>query len=171
MKIAPTAEDKWRGVWRFALWLGRAEESDDHLLFLQGTVQRHRCIRRLSLADARRWDGEAVRALRVTPWRLKQAELGDEGRVVQPIGATDSAEASAGRILPLSQRPLTPGCAACARMGQHHGFHHSADCRRRRQAWLDQQLGPPHAELLPEVGARDDPGGGGGQPVEQVRRR
>ena len=82
VKIAPTAEDKWRGVWRFALWLGRAEESDDHLLFLQGTMQRHRCIRRLLLADARRLDGEAVRALRVTPWRLKQAELGDEGRVV-----------------------------------------------------------------------------------------
>ena len=56
-----------------------------------------------------------------------------------------------GHILLLRKKPLTPGCAGCAHVGQpSHGFRHSVECRAATRRWLDRQLGPPEA-VEPEI--------------------
>jgi len=136
---------KWISRWWEATWLGKTENSDGHLVLAEMEVKHVRCVRRFEANDPRRWQPEDVLSMTVTPWCSKEA----------PGGAASSAPA-----LPLSrqpvqgirQRPLTPGCAACARTGQpSHGFRHSVDCRRKRDAWLASQLGPPTLEDAPLV--------------------
>ena len=89
--------------------------------------------------------------MRVTPWNLK--EIPDNE---QPTAALDRPQTTVmvrgGHILPLRQKPLTPGRAGCAHVGQpSHGFRHSVECRTAKKRWLYRQLGPPEA-VEPEIG-------------------
>ena len=133
---------KWDSRWRLGIWLGKTEISDEHLLFADGEVSHHRVVRRFSAGDPRRWMTEEIQAMRVTPWNLK--EIPEE----QPAAVLDKPQTTmkvrGGHILPLRKKPLTPGCAGCAHVGQpSHGFRHSVECRAAKRSWLDRQLGPP----------------------------
>ena len=130
-----------------------------------GKVGEFRTMRRLALTDPRRWDKDVVKDLNVTPWRLQDPEVRAQAAaattrepsranligfwLLTPAAATARAE----RIVPLRQRPSTPGCAACAKRGlPNHGFRHSVECKRRKQNWLETRLGPPvvvDADLVP----------------------
>ena len=168
----PGAEDrgagrsKWQTRWTQGLWLGRSEDSDAHIVYVDGRVGEYHTVRRMAETDPRRWDSDMVKTLNVTPWRLQDAEVRAEAaassstrqpplKYTLPGGATmSSSSAAAGteQIVPMRLRPLTPGCAACAKRGQaSHGMRHSMECKRRKTSWLETQLGPPKFEDVPMV--------------------
>jgi hypothetical protein len=95
-------------------------------------------------SDPMKWDGLSLENIRATPWMLKAAPQLDQQ--VDPA-SSDGVR----RILPMSLRPLTPGCAACAHRGvAGHGHRHSVECQRRRTDWLSRQVEPPLADATPE---------------------
>ena len=114
---------KWQTRWVQGAWLGRAEESDAHLVYVDGRVGEHLTIRRVVEADPRRWDHDVLLSLAVTPWRLQDVEkrtrsaAESTGRMLPGGGLMSSAAtmARAERIIPLRLRPSTPGCAACSK--------------------------------------------------------
>ncbi len=145
-----TGRSKWQTRWIQGVWLGRAEDSDTHIVYDDGKVGEHRTIRRFAVTDPRRWGRDAVKNLTVTPWRLQDTEIRAQAAVAMTrepsranlVGAglmtPAAAAARAERVVPLKQRPSTPGCAACSKRGQPgHGFRHSVECHRRRQTWLE----------------------------------
>ena len=169
----PGAEDrgagrsKWQTRWTQGLWLGRSEDSDAHIVYVDGRVGEYHTVRRMAETDPRRWDSDTVRTLNVTPWRLQDAEVRADAaaststrqtmRYTLPgEAAMPSLSATAGteQIVPMRLRPLTPGCAACAKRGQaSHGMRHSIECKRRKTSWLETQLGPPKLEDVPMIAA------------------
>ena len=66
---------KWQTRWVQGVWLGRAEDSDSHIVYNDGKVGEFKTIRRFALTDPRRWDKDIVKDLTVTPWHLQDPEV------------------------------------------------------------------------------------------------
>ena len=157
------------------MWLGSSEDSDAHIVYVDGRVGEHHTIRRLAENDPRRWDLDTVRNLTMTPWRLQDVEVRAQAaaatskettRFSMPSGAMMTPAAVDFRAEQIVLRPSTPGCAACAKRGlPSHGFRHSVECKRRRHSWLETQLGPPQVEDVPMVPAEVE------IPVRPTRQR
>ena len=68
----PGAEDrgagrsKWQTRWTQGLWLGRSEDSDAHIVYVDGRIGEYHTGRRMAEADPRRWDSDMVKTLNVT---------------------------------------------------------------------------------------------------------
>ena len=155
---------KWQTRWTQGVWLGRTEDSDANIVYHDGKVSEFRTIRRVAASDPRRWEPETIQSLTVTPWKLEDRDVLAEAAVAKQeqhlaktvSSSTPSSVEQAKKIIPLRARPLTPGCSACARQGHFgHGFRHSVECQRRKQAWLQTQIGPPVVEAPLEVAAPD----------------
>ncbi len=58
---------KWQSRWTHGLWLGRSEDSDAHIVYVDGRVAEYHAVRRMTETDPRRWDVETVKTLNVTP--------------------------------------------------------------------------------------------------------
>ena len=136
----------------WCVWLGKTELSDEHLLYSSGEITHHRTIRRFAETDPRRWQKESILDMKVTPWATKETNRGEQDTAQGAdldaglrLGGTTLGQKS--HILPLRQRPQTPGCAACARTGQpSHGFRHSVKCREEMRQWLDNRW--DHREFM-----------------------
>lgn len=93
-----------------------------------------------------------------------------------PVGAGASFNQARG------DRPCTPGCSACAAKGTPgHGYHHSMQCRRNFQKWLEQQQrpdppAPPSAPTAPAAVASSfqpskHPASGVGEQIARPTKR
>ena len=136
---------KWSGRWAFALWIGRSEESNEHVCLHPDRLARHRVVRRLPAEDSRRWSADLLDAVRVLPWDMQNVKDNIvetrpltymrgprevEEQVRQQI-LGDLPQAAAERSQAGLRRPFTPSCSACRAMGtQQRGYHHSIPCRR-----------------------------------------
>ena len=71
--------------WRRGIWLGKTDESDEHLVSVQGQVERLRTVRRLLEG---RWCASELKALRATPRLPKPGHEveGDGGETGHPVG-------------------------------------------------------------------------------------
>ena len=77
-------------------------------------VTTHRCIRMQMDGDARKWESLVVQNLKVTPWKLMVLE--SESRALQQQRQLVRVVPKQAAIVPLRQRPLTPGCSACSKL-------------------------------------------------------
>ena len=149
----PKHSSKFRDRWIVGTWLGKAEDTDEHLIAAEGGVQRHRTIRRFPAVDPRRWNAARIRALTAAPWDARatrpagpsgsSGSSGGGGAGAQPL--TGQALVKDARGMSVASRSLegfhgTAGCAACSRRGEFaHGFHHSLVCRQRKLDWARRQ--------------------------------
>ena len=62
---------RFRPRWTTGTWIGRTDESEEHLLVVNGKLVRYRTVRRHAEADSRRWIGKALLDLKILPWSLE----------------------------------------------------------------------------------------------------
>ena len=76
---------KFADRWKRGVWLGKTDSSDEHLVSVDGQVERYRTVRRLF--DGR-WSGQELKALRATPRMPKpgQEEEGDKAEADRLMG-------------------------------------------------------------------------------------
>ena len=85
--------------WRRGIWLGKTDESDEHLVAVDGQVGRYRTVRRLLEG---RWCGEELKRLRATP-RTPHPGTEEEGGSVE--GGHPMASMAPGGAGPHGERP------------------------------------------------------------------
>jgi len=139
---------KWDCRWDDSVWLGRVEESYEHLLWTNDTVVHRRSVRRRAAGDAGRWQVSLIRAVSKTPWDLLSERSAGLVRPVPritagsvPPGVTEpehlclgvqrQLQESPAAMTPLAKRdrPKTAGCSGCYNRGkQSRGYHHSMEC-------------------------------------------
>jgi len=93
----PKRSSKFRDRWMIATWLGKAEDSDEHIVVSKIGVTRHRTLRRLPELDPQRWSPSEVVEMTAVPWDVKSqkptlGQLKDDqgelkGSVARPSGA------------------------------------------------------------------------------------
>ena len=130
------AFSKWNSRWSSGIWSGREERNDEHLVLVDGRLQRFRCVRRVPAAHANlRWQEEKILG-------ISQHVYEQKGSTTKPL---DQDGPRAKNYVPVAkvgrEFEPTPGCSACARKGQYaHGFHHSLACRHLREEWQHREL-------------------------------
>jgi hypothetical protein len=75
---------KFENRWEPGTWFGKAEESDEHLVAVNGSVGKYRTLRRLTDGQ---WDAAGVLGLTVTPSRPRL----DPAPELPPAGAEPAA--------------------------------------------------------------------------------
>ena len=143
MVLDPCETSKLQNRWLEGIWLGKAEESDEHYEAGNNEIGRYRSLRRYADQDSRAWDAQAVPRLTATPWEPKGIE-----RKTLPTPTAPE------RVVSKKEFPPKPGCSACAKRGQaSHGFRHSKGCKERFGTWLAAQSGAGGAEAAGTGGA------------------
>ena len=138
--VSDAKRDKFKSRWLSGMWLGRLDISDEHLVYDVGSksIKRFRTIRRHS-SDVMRWSyAEHITNITLTPWLLK-VEGGATGSTVpwsRPglVPAAKAADVPEEQQKPVGKDP-TPGCLACSHA---HGYHHSAACKKRKGAMMEE---------------------------------
>ena len=74
MVLDPCETSKLQNRWLEGIWLGKAEESDEHYVAVNNEIGRYRSLRRHADQDSRAWDAQAVLRLTATPWEPKGIE-------------------------------------------------------------------------------------------------
>eukprot|EP00974_Lingulodinium_polyedra_P085023 8230444-Lingulodinium_polyedra.AAC.1 len=74
----PKRASKFRDRWVVGTWIGKAEDSDEHIVITTEGVARYRTIRRFPETDGRRWSALAVKDIVAVPWAPK-AKVVQEG--------------------------------------------------------------------------------------------
>ena len=102
--------------WRTALWLGKTNRSDEHLLYFKGEVKPARSIRRKE--QAKRWSKKLLEEVTATPWMPKPK-----------AGTAETANRPARYITKalIAQHGPTVGCAGCV----GRATFHTPECRER----------------------------------------
>ena len=101
---------KFADRWKRGVWLGKTDSSDEHLVSVDGQVERYRTERRL--VDGR-WSAQELKALRATP------------RMPKPGQEEEGDKAEAGRLM---GSPAPPGAAAVgARYAKQPGPKNNCD--------------------------------------------
>ncbi len=128
---------KLEARWTRGVWLGRATESDEHIVGTAQGVMRTRSVRPRILEE--QWDKTVFLAMQGVPWDIKQEKsAGSVSVTVVAVPVTGIHEQE--KILKPSQLFLrqfweakgkTESCPACTRGGQ--GVHHSRVCCKERQ--------------------------------------
>jgi hypothetical protein len=132
----PRRAPKFEPRWSVGTWLGKVEESDEHLVHTKGALARFRSVRRYPREDVRKWSAPAIALVMCTPWNL---------RAVTPLESTSCVgkpqlKGPEGSHRAMRSFPGTVGCSACAQKGHNiSGWHHTAACKRARNEWLTMQ--------------------------------
>ena len=121
----PRHISKLSSRWSVGVWLGKTDESNEHLVCLGGQIGRFRTVRRYAVEDRKRWSLDAVEHVNVLPWSLSGRPTAPE-RPLPNLNRASQMPGPSGASVAVRTFPATPGCAACSRKGQYaHGFHHS----------------------------------------------
>lgn len=173
---APT-QPKLEPRWQRGLWLGRKEDSDEHLV---GTVEGVEAGRSCKVMEGANLE-ELMKEMRWTPWNPRAMGVATEESVpMEPkllvkLGTTYEAPASrrkAARELQAFHAKCgrTTGCSAC--MYGPDGRSHSVACKARRRAWIDEGQPAPTMELQEEeTGEAADMDIDGAEAEAQRKRR
>jgi hypothetical protein len=126
---------KFSNRWAHGVWIGKAEETDEHLVLGNNKVLRYRTVHRLTPEQS--WTASAeLKATTTTPQPPtggSQAGQPEQERRGEPgpgtTGTAPGGEAASGSG---TQWQGTPGCQGCLK---RHGCHHKVACKARRAKW------------------------------------
>ena len=123
--------------WRTAIWLGKSDRSDEHIIGLENGAVLARSVRRK--VEGKRWDKRALEMVTGTPWNPRPGEV-----VARPRYIT--------RALVERYGP-TEDCGACFRKSQQH----TERCRARCELLFAGEEGPVEARPQEGQPAPPDP--------------
>ena len=108
--------------WRTAIWLGKSDRSDEHVIGLQNGAVLARSVRRK--VEGKRWNERALKMVTGTPWNLRPGEVVARRRYI--------TRAFVDRDGP------TEDCGACERVSstQNDVGHDLISCAQKRTAQL-----------------------------------
>ena len=128
--------------WHSGVWVGRATNTDEHLVLTEAGVLRCRSVRRRD--EEQRYDAQLLATVQGLPWDPRassplsrgSSSSGFPAPVPGASGGTEGKKTEAQRTMAGFHAACgpTPNCQACH--GQRK-FHHTVECNRRRQAWMD----------------------------------
>ena len=111
-KLPKTADlTKLDDRWRTAIWLGKLDRSDEHIIGLETGAVLARSVRRM--VEGKRWKEKALKMVTGTPWNPRPGEVVVRRRYIT-------------RLL-IERYGPTEDCSECFRKSQHH----SERCRAR----------------------------------------
>ena len=123
--------------WRTAIWLGKSDRSDEHIIGLDTGAVLARSVRRK--AEGKRWNERALKMVTGTPWNPSSGEVVARRRYIT-------------RALVERYDP-TEDCGACFRKSQQH----TERGRARLDLLLAGEDGPVEARAQEEQSAPLDP--------------
>ena len=144
LETLSTRVSKLRTRWLSGVWLGRASNTDEHLVLLDGgcEVRRFRQIKPAP-SEFARWNSRHLLAsCCVTPWRMKvvtpalPSAVTDEKTLSAPPGLDRVVVSRHGFV-------KTPGCSGCFPPGGRSGFRHNVECQQRRGKSTDDMPTSP----------------------------
>ena len=115
---------KLDGRWRTAIWLGKSDRSDEHIIGLENGAVLARSVRRK--VEGKRWDERALKMVSGTPWNPRPGEV---------VGRRYSTRALVERYGP------TEDCGVRFRKSQQH----TERCRARFELLCAGEDGPAEA--------------------------
>ena len=96
----PRHASKLASRWTLGLWVGKTEESDEHLLSVDNVIGRYRSVRRLAVEDAKKWNVTTTRRLKVALGHSRSSSCPRGTDVDQTLtGAAYPARGSGARVL------------------------------------------------------------------------
>ena len=125
-KLPKTADlTKLDDRWRTAIWLGKSDRSDEHIIGLENGAVLARSVRRK--VEGKRWNERALKMATGTPWNPRPGEVVARRRYIT-------------RALVERYGP-TEDCGACFRKSQQH----TERCRARFDLLCAGEDGPVEA--------------------------
>ena len=119
-KVPKTADlTKLDDRWRTAIWLGKSDRSDEHIIGLETGAVLARSVRRK--VEGKCWNERVLKMVTGTPWNPRPGEVVVSRRYVT-------------RALVERYSP-TEDCGACFRKSQQH-WHDSSSCANKRMGQL-----------------------------------
>ena len=123
--------------WRTAIWLGKSDRNDEHIIGVDSGAVLARSVRRK--AEGKRWSERALKLVSGTPWNPRPGEVVMRRRYI-----TRALVERYGR---------TEDCGACFRKSQQH----SERCRARFERLCAGEDGPVEARAQEVTQAPSDP--------------
>ena len=99
--------------WIKGLWVGRSNESDEHIVLSKEGADTYRTVKRFS-QESDRWDRSVLDEVKGLPW--------DKKGITQQV--------SDGGMPGMRKMTKTPGCPGCEKGRTHH---HTVKCQERRR--------------------------------------
>ena len=123
--------------WRTAIWLGKSDRSDEHIIGVDTGAVLARSVRRK--AEGKRWHERALKMVTGTPWNPRPGEVVTRRRYIT-------------RAL-VERYGSTEDCRACFRRSQQH----SERCRARFELLCAGEDGPVEVRAQEGMQAPSDP--------------
>ena len=122
------------------MWLGRATESDEHIVGTAQGVYTARSVRAKN--DQEIWNSGLIKSMNGTPWAPRGEKSQAEVRMPEERHRPMIGWNTNTRILRdfWDEMGKTEGCAACARPG---GKKHSVACLSRQEEWKTRTIPQP----------------------------